>query len=150
LYIHNGEILFTPKKKILFPNEIEYFKFIYNGPRDDKERYYKININELPMLTYEFNSNKKIINFSPSISLDTYLIVKPAIINFDYFYDGLILKNRGNTYFRVIMDTSCSKQNNPHYFYLLPNQEYSGELLKNNGNKYIIYNEKYILIDKKC
>ncbi|MDR2224537.1 MAG: fimbrial protein, partial [Providencia sp.] len=40
--IEEGEIIFTPLKKILLSGEQEYFKIFYRGKEDDKERYYKI------------------------------------------------------------------------------------------------------------
>ncbi len=47
--IQNGEILFTPLKKILLPGEQEFFKIFYRGEADEKERYYKIIISETPL-----------------------------------------------------------------------------------------------------
>ncbi|MEQ5205048.1 fimbrial protein, partial [Providencia rettgeri] len=47
--IHNGEIIFTPLKKILLPGEQEFFKIFYRGTADNQERYYKIIISETPL-----------------------------------------------------------------------------------------------------
>lgn len=47
--VENGEIIFTPLKKILLPGEQEFFKIFYRGKEDDKERYYKIIISETPL-----------------------------------------------------------------------------------------------------
>ncbi|MEX6223477.1 hypothetical protein AB6F55_00770 [Providencia hangzhouensis] len=44
--IKDGEIIFTPLKKVLLPGEQEYFKIFYRGQEDNKERYYKIVISE--------------------------------------------------------------------------------------------------------
>jgi len=147
--IEDGELLFSPKKKVLLPNEWEYFKFYFNGKKDNKERYYRIVISELSLSTFEDEEIKKSTYILPKIGLDTYLIIRPAEIKFDYFFNEKLLKNTGNTYFRVIIHNSCDDEN-PSYFYLLPNEEYTGKRLQSKGNKYIIFMDKIILLEKKC
>ncbi|MCK1144685.1 hypothetical protein MXZ96_15135 [Providencia stuartii] len=46
--ISNGEIIFTPLKKILLQGEREFFNIFYRGKEDDQERYYKIIISATP------------------------------------------------------------------------------------------------------
>ncbi|MEY0768324.1 fimbrial protein [Providencia huaxiensis] len=147
--IEDGELLFSPKKKVLLPNEWEFFKFYFNGKKDNRERYYRIIISELSLSTFEDEEIKKSTYILPKIGLDTYLIIRPAEINFDYFFNGKSLKNTGNTYFRVVIHNSCNDEN-PNYFYLLPNEEFAGRSLQSSGNKYLIFMDRIILLEKKC
>ena len=38
----DGELLFAPRQLALQAGESEYFKFYYHGPRDNRERYYRV------------------------------------------------------------------------------------------------------------
>lgn len=147
--IEDGELLFSPKKKVLLPNEWEYFKFYFNGRQDNRERYYRVIISELSLSTFEDEEIKKATYILPKIGLDTYLIIRPAEMKFDYFFNGKSLKNTGNTYFRVIIHNSCNNEGS-NYFYLLPNEEFAGKSLQSKGNKYLIFMDKIILLEKKC
>lgn len=46
--LEQGELLYTPLRKILEPGAWEYFKIFYRGPADERERYYRIVIQEIP------------------------------------------------------------------------------------------------------
>ncbi|MDF4405690.1 hypothetical protein P3471_24425, partial [Vibrio parahaemolyticus] len=102
--ILNGEIIFTPLKKILLPGEQEFFKIFYRGQADETERYYKIIISETPLDMRNDDGKKKQPLFYPTVSLETYFVVRPKKPDFKYNLnsnDG-VLKNTGNTYFRVL------------------------------------------------
>lgn len=145
-----GEIIFTPLKKILLPKEQEFFKIFYRGKVDDKERYYKIIISETPFEAQSSVTQKKSPLFYPTISLETYFVVRPKQPNFKYESNPNegVLKNTGNTYFRVILHDSCqaSEDETPDVFYLLPHQEYRDIRLKKKSRKYIVIFDKYYSI----
>ena len=145
--IRNGEIIFTPLKKILLPKEQEFFKIFYRGKVDEQERYYKVIISETPFEAQNSVAQKKSPLFYPTISLETYFVVRPKQPNFKYESDPVegVLKNTGNTYFRVILHDSCqvSEDETPDVFYLLPQQEYRDARLKKKSRKYIVIFDKY-------
>lgn len=145
--IENGEIIFTPLKKILLPKEQEFFKIFYRGQEDNKERYYKIIISETPLdMRNEDKKNKQPL-FYPTVSLETYFVVRPKKPDFKYDInqnEGL-LKNTGNTYFRVLLHENCDVDDEslPYVLYLLPNQELKDVRLKKKSRKYIVIFDKY-------
>ncbi len=44
----DGELLFAPRQLTLQAGESEYFKFYYHGPKDNRERYYRVSFREIP------------------------------------------------------------------------------------------------------
>lgn len=148
--IKEGEIIFTPLKKILLPGEQEYFKIFYRGQEDSKERYYKIVISETALeVDTERNQSRQPL-FYPTVSLETYFVVRPKNIDFKYQMDSNSgeLKNTGNTYFRVLVHNSCEVDENevPLVLYLLPQQAFHDERLKKKSRKYIVIFNKYYSI----
>lgn len=148
--IENGEIIFTPLKKILLPEEQEFFKIFYRGKKDSIERYYKITISETSLdITSDDNKNKKPL-FYPTVSLETYFVVRPLNPKFTYEFEKQTgsIKNTGNTYFRVLIHKSCDIDENeePLVLYLLPNQQFQNDILKSKGHKYIVIFNKYYSI----
>ena len=148
--INDGEILFTPLKKILLPGEQEFFKIFYQGKKDENERYYKITIRETPFDMKNDEEQKKRPLFYPTVSLETYFVVRPEKPDFKYDFsqkDG-VLKNTGNTYFRVLLHEDCKLDNDsePYVFYLLPNQEFKDIRLKKKSRVYIVIFDKYYQI----
>ncbi|MEI9696736.1 fimbrial protein [Moellerella wisconsensis] len=149
--IKNGEVIYTPLKKILLPGEREYFKILYRGEDDNQERYYRMVITETSLGAFEDKKQNKSFYFTPTISLDTYFVVRPKDVNFNYKFNlekGLI-ENIGNTYFRVIIHNSCTDKD-PDVFYLLPSQKYEDVTMKKKGNKLIVFMDKFILLDSPC
>ncbi|EMT6575314.1 TPA: fimbrial protein [Providencia rettgeri] len=145
--LHNGEIIFTPLKKILLPGEQEFFKIFYRGETDETERYYKIIISETPLDMRNDDEQKKRPLFYPTVSLETYFVVRPKKPDFKYDLNPStrILKNTGNTYFRVLLHENCDANDDsePYVFYLLPGQESKDERLKKKSRKYIVIFDKY-------
>lgn len=144
--IIDGEIIFTPLKKILLPGEQEFFKIFYRGNSDEKERYYKIIISETPLEMQSENRRERQSLFYPTMSLETYFVVRPKDINFKYEVNTNegVIKNIGNTYFRVILHDDCSSEDEtPLVLYLLPQEEYRDSKVKNKSRKYIVIFDKY-------
>ncbi|WP_353242892.1 fimbrial protein [Providencia sp.] len=145
--IEEGEIIFTPLKKILLPGEQEYFKIFYRGKEDDKERYYKIVISETALDVDTDPALNQQSLFYPTVSLETYFVVRPKNIDFQYAMDANagVLKNTGNTYFRVLVHENCevSDDEQPLVLHLLPQQEFRNAALKKKSRKYIVIFNKY-------
>ncbi|EKT56089.1 fimbrial protein [Providencia burhodogranariea DSM 19968] len=145
--IQDGEIIFTPLKKILLPREQEFFKIFYRGPEDNRERYYKIIISETPLDMRDEDENRKQPLFYPTVSLETYFVVRPKNPDFKYDINQSegVLKNTGNTYFRVLVHENCDMDDDsqPYVLYLLPNQEFKDIRLKKKSRKYIVIFDKY-------
>ncbi|EPL9570714.1 fimbrial protein [Providencia rettgeri] len=145
--IEEGEIIFTPLKKILLPGEQEYFKIFYRGKEDDKERYYKIVISETALDVDTDPALNQQSLFYPTVSLETYFVVRPKNIDFQYAMDANagVLKNTGNTYFRVLVHENCevSDDEQPLVLHLLPQQEFRNATLKKKSRKYIVIFNKY-------
>ncbi|SUC36255.1 Uncharacterised protein [Providencia rustigianii] len=149
--ITEGEIIFTPLKKILLPGEREFFKIFYRGKSDNQERYYKIIISETPLEMQSDDSKKQQTLFYPTMSLETYFVVRPKNIDFKYDVRASegVLKNTGNTYFRVVIHNNCQVDDEdevPLMFYLLPQQEYRHPQLSKRSRKYIVIFDKYYSI----
>ncbi|WP_195848734.1 fimbrial protein [Providencia alcalifaciens] len=148
--IHDGEIIFTPLKKILLPGEQEFFKIFYRGAEDNQERYYKIIISETPLEMQNDKEQRKQPLFYPTVSLETYFVVRPKQPDFKYTLDqnAGILKNTGNTYFRVLLHNNCGAEDDtePYVLYLLPNQTYQDERLTKKSRKYIVIFDKYYAV----
>ncbi|HHR5860533.1 TPA: fimbrial protein [Providencia alcalifaciens] len=145
--IENGEIIYTPTKKVLLPGEQDYFKIFYNGNIDDSERYYKLVISETPLKVVKSNYENRKSSFYLTINLESYLIIMPENMVFRYEFnmsDGM-LKNTGNTYFRVILHEGCNDNDEsaPSIFYLLPNQDIISGKLKIKSRKYIVDSDKF-------
>lgn len=148
--IKDGEIIFTPLKKVLLPGEQEYFKIFYRGQEDNKERYYKIVISETALDVQSDSRQNRQSLFYPTVSLETYFVVRPKNIDFKYEInsDSGVLKNTGNTYFRVLIHQSCEVDENevPLMLYLLPQQEFRDSSMKKKSRKYIVIFNKYYSI----
>lgn len=145
--IKNGEVVFTPLKKILLPGEQEFFKIFYRGKKDDTERYYKIIISETSLdIMNDDTINKKTL-FYPTVSLETYFVVRPKNPKFKYEIDQYngIIKNTGNTFFRLIIHENCldNVDSIPYVLHLLPNQSFQDERIKKKSQKYIVIYEQY-------
>lgn len=151
--LENGEIMYTPLRKILAPDEWEYFKIFYHGPADERERYYRIVIQEIPANAMVSQVPAKTPVVSPIVSLDTILVIRPRKMRFTYHYDPQagVLKNTGNTYFRVMIHQSCeSDDDSAKVFNLLPGESYSGADLRGQQRKFIIGFNKYLRLGEQC
>lgn len=151
--LEQGEILYTPLRKILEPGSWEYFKIFYRGPADDRERYYRIAIKEIPANATEMQQQGKTPLVSPIVALDTILVIRPRQMRFTYHYDPQagMLKNTGNTYFRVMIHQSCNAEDDTaKVFNLLPGESYSGADLRGQHRKFIIGFSKYQRLGEQC
>lgn len=151
--IENGEILYTPLNFILQPGKFEYFKIFYRGPKDNKERYYRINFSETPIEMMEYSEANKKTQVMPSISLSTILVVRPRKLDFKYQYDAErgTLTNTGNTYFSILIHKGCVSNDDKAYsMYLLPGQTLREHGLRGNNRKFIVALDRYYPFGTQC
>lgn len=88
--------------------------------------------------------------FYPTVSLETYFVVRPKdpYFKYDLNINQGILKNTGNTYFRVLLHQNCDGDDDsePYVFYLLPNQQIKDLRISQKSRKYIVIFDKYYSI----
>lgn len=151
--ITEGELLFTPLNFSLAPGSSEFFKIFYRGPADEKERYYRILFRELPVTLFADRKHGKKSEAIPAIAIDTILVVRPRKIDFRFSMDehNGILKNTGNTFFKVIVHKGChATDDEAEMRYLLPGETWRNSRLKANNKKFIVALSKYTPIGKGC
>lgn len=153
IYAKDREIIYTPLKLQIDANSTDFFKLIYIGPKDDQERYYRVVFNEVPLTAFQEKPDPKATSFVPTISMSTIMVVRPRKQKFKYELDEKtgVLKNTGNTFFRVIIHKSCkSDDESSTQFYMLPNEEYKGDLIKQKNRKFLVINQHYEQIGNQC
>lgn len=150
----DGELLYAPKAMALSAGQSDYFKFFYHGPQDDKERYYRISFREIPPENRAGqNTTGGKINIAPVIIMDSILVVRPRKIHFSYDWDkkNHTLTNNGNTYFKILLKNGChSSEEDSDSYYLRPGEVLRSPALQRSGEKYILYNEKFISLSEEC
>lgn len=153
LPMENGELLYAPLKFSVAANGKEYFKIFYRGPRDDKERYYRITFTESPLTLFPFKPAARKTYIFPVVAMNTILVVRPRTLHFSYRLDEQngTLQNDGNTFFRVIIQKGCNGDDESStQFYMLPGETYKNKSLSAQNKKYLVAMEKYIKLGKRC
>lgn len=123
---NKGELLSTPASLILPGNAKENFRFIYKGPADDKERYYRLSWTDEPVTEKDTSINPKIGQATTSAIIGTILVVAPRKEHFDYEYKSGVVTNTGNSSFRIISFGPCrrsekdSEKGCRERYYLMP------------------------------
>lgn len=121
-----SELLSTPASLILPGHAKENFRFIYNGPADDKERYYRLSWTDEPVSDYDANQHKKAGQATTSAIIGTILVVAPRKENFKFKRNGDQVTNTGNSSFRVISYGPCKDKSKDkgqgcrERYYLMP------------------------------
>lgn len=121
-----SEILSTPASLILPGHAKENFRFIYNGPADDKERYYRLSWTDEPVSEYGASEHKKTGQATTSAIIGTILVVAPRKENFKFKRNGDRITNTGNSSFRVISYGPCKDKSKDtgqgcrERYYLMP------------------------------
>lgn len=153
IYEKNRDLIYTPLQLKIEPNNTDFFKILYIGPSDNKERYYRVVFIETPLTALPGLNGKGITTFFPSVSMSTILIVRPKKQSVKYEIDeeNGVIKNTGNTFFRVIVQQGCNgKDEDANHFYMLPGDIYRDESLMKLNRKFIIVNKKYLPLGKIC
>ncbi|CAM3652013.1 fimbria/pilus periplasmic chaperone [Rahnella bruchi] len=150
----DGELLFSPRQLTLQAGQSEYYKFYYHGPQDSTERYFRILFREIP--TSLLNSVKRKnsdIRLDPVVEMSTILVVRPRNADFRWRYDeqSRQISNPGNTFFRLIIKPTCdSNDEDSASYYMRPGDSLKLEEKDLNYPKLIVYNNKFIPLDKFC
>ena len=106
-----SELLSTPASLILPGNTKENFRFIYNGPADNKERYYRLAWTDDPITELGYNTKKKVGEATTSAIINTILVVAPRNEKFDFSRQADTVYNNGNASFRVVSFGPCKDKN---------------------------------------
>ncbi|SQH12110.1 Uncharacterised protein [Providencia heimbachae] len=138
-----NEILSTPANLILPGNAKDVFKIIYQGPKDDKERYYRLNWKDDPIGESGVTQSSKSASATTSATISTILVVTPRIEKFNYKYSDFVVSNLGNSSFRVVASGPCliAKQKEGvdgicrERYYLMPNLAVTLKLVDLNNKK---------------
>ncbi|WP_130106852.1 EcpB family pilus assembly chaperone [Iodobacter fluviatilis] len=105
-----SDVLFTPEKTIVPANGAVKIKFVYNGPKDDKERYFAIKWTDLRIDRTNKADTEKAASAAQRVTLATALIVLPRNEKFAYLLDKKAMKNTGNSMFKFFFDGKCNKE----------------------------------------
>lgn len=150
----DGELLFAPRQITLQAAEGEYFKFYYHGPQDGKERYYRVSFREIPTHNRVVRTTSgAAVSIDPVVVMDTILVVRPRHVEFKWDFDrnAGIVRNTGNTRFKLIIKPGCeTREEDGDAWYLRPGDTVHQAILRQPGNNYIVYNNKFIKISDGC
>lgn len=153
IYAKNREVIFTPLSLQISPKSTNFFKLIYIGPKDDQERYYRVVFSEVPLAAFEEGNKAQATTFVPTVSMSTILVIRPRKQHLQYEIDEKqgVIKNTGNTFFRVIIHKSCElNDESSTQFYMLPGEEFKNDMVKQRNEKFIVANKTYIKIGQQC
>ena len=150
----DGELLFAPRQLVLQAGESEYFKLYYPGPRDNRERYYRVSFREIPTrnLTRRSPTGGE-VSMEPVVVMDTILVVRPREVQFKWSFDKVAgtVSNTGNTWFKLLIKPGCdSTEEEGDAWYLRPGDVVRQPALRQPGNHYLVYNDKFIKISDTC
>lgn len=139
---------------MLSAGQMDFFKFYYHGPKDDKERYFRVLFHEIPTINTQATLNAKSeINLAPIIITDTILVIRPRFLNFKWQFQPNQgkMKNTGNTWFKFINKPSChAKESQSQTWYLRPGEQIIDKRLSLPGEKIILYDDRMIYLGDKC
>ncbi|HFL8759400.1 TPA: alpha/beta hydrolase [Escherichia coli] len=128
--------------------------FYYHGPRDNRERYYRVSFREVPTrnLTKRSPSGGE-VSTEPVVVMDTILVVRPRQVQFKWSFDQVTgtVSNTGNTWFKLLIKPGCdSTEEEGDAWYLRPGDVVHQPELRQPGNHYLVYNDKFIKISDSC
>ncbi len=150
----DGELLFAPRQLVLQAGESEYFKFYYHGPQDNRERYYRVSFREVPTRNQTRRSpTGGEVSTEPVVVMDTILVVRPRQVQFKWSFDRVTgtVSNTGNTWFKLLIKPGCdSTEEEGDAWYLRPGDVVHQPELRQPGNHYLVYNDKFIKISDSC
>lgn len=107
---NQNDLLSTPSSLILPGNSEEVFRFFYKGPKDNKERYYRLQWLDEPVSMDGETHSSKMAVATATAYIGTILVVAPRIENFSYKRDENVIKNTGNVTFRVVSYGKCANK----------------------------------------
>lgn len=150
----DGELLFAPRQLTLQAGQGEYFKLYYHGPQDNRERYYRVSFREIPTRNrIGRTAAGGSVGIDPVVVMETIMVVRPRQVQFKWAFDRQAgsVSNSGNTWFKLLIKPGCdATEEEGEAWYLRPGDVVRQAALRQPGNKYIIYNDKFIKISKDC
>lgn len=147
------QVVFSPLRFTVEPEGRDFFKLYYQGPEDSVERYYRIVIKESSIKLFPFNDKNKNSDVNSVLSMSFFLIVRPRIHKFAYEVNESagIIKNTGNTFFRVVIQNGCNgNDNSSKQLYMLPGELYSSSLVSTKNKKFIVAMGRYTTLGEGC
>lgn len=85
--------------------------------------------------------------------MDTILVVRPRQVQFKWSFDQVTgtVSNIGNTWFKLLIKPGCdSTEEEGDAWYLRPGDVVHQPELRQPGNHYLVYNDKFIKISDSC
>ena len=149
----NKDLVWSPLKFTVQAKGQEYFKLYYRGPKDDVERYYRVVFKETPVTLFPWKAEEKRLDVIPVVAMSTLLVVRPRQTRLKYEVDEAkgIIRNTGNTFFRVILQKGCSGDDESStQFYMLPGESWQGPEAKGGNKKYVVALSRYHRLGSGC
>ncbi|MFI8417069.1 hypothetical protein ACQKDS_11560 [Serratia sp. NPDC078593] len=103
------EIMTTPSNLILPGNGKDVFRIFYAGPKDNKERYYRLIWRDNPIAEEGLSKTRKAASATTSATISTILVVTPRQDDFNYHYRDGVIYNTGNSSFRTVAFGPCKQ-----------------------------------------
>ncbi|MGL4861183.1 MAG: fimbria/pilus periplasmic chaperone [Enterobacteriaceae bacterium] len=123
------DIVLSQKKFIISANTQKKVTFKYQGPIDNRERYYRL-VWHRESLQHKKTESEMI---HPMI-IETLLVVNPRKDKFEYTYRNGTLINKGNSSFRAVASGSCragsAQKWCTQYAYLMPGWQSNFDQIK--------------------
>ncbi|HIF9081894.1 TPA: hypothetical protein ACX6NP_002783 [Photobacterium damselae] len=103
-------LLLSPSKIILPAKSESNIKFYYNGPKDDKERYYRVIWRDSNISSSDESTSKKKAVATSSALIGTILVVSPRkeIFKYEFTKDNILI-NKGNRSYHSVGYGPCTK-----------------------------------------
>lgn len=133
----HDELLFTPTKLLLPAQSGDIVRFVYNGPHDDKERYYRIIWFDQSLDESQNTSAKRSAVASASARIGTILVVAPREVRYSYHYENGFITNTGNATLRVLAYGACikGKEDCKEKYFLMPGRKRKFNIVNVNDKK---------------
>ena len=93
------------------------------------------------------------VSMEPVVVMDTILVVRPREVQFKWSFDKVAgtVSNTGNTWFKLLIKPGCdSTEEEGNAWYLRPWDVVRQPALRQPGNHYLVYNDKFIKISDTC
>ena len=94
-----------------------------------------------------------VVSTEPVVVMDTILVVRPRQVQFKWSFDKVTgtVSNTGNTWFKLLIKPGCdSTEEEGDAWYLRPGDVVHQPELRQPGNHYLVYNDKFIKISDSC
>lgn len=147
------EVIWSPLNFTNQAGKVSVFKFFYRGPKDNKERYYRMIFKESPVSLIPYKNREKITDAVPIVNISVILIVRPRKAHIEYVLDSQagVLDNTGNSFFKVIIQKGCNGDDESStQFYMLPGESYQSESVRAKNKMFIVALGKYIPVGESC